>query len=186
MPRPGNAAGVDSTLGAGSTFSIYLPEVDAEVALDSSSVPAPGAQGTELILIVEDDEQVRAVARSILARKGYRVVDVATPADALAFCEDSSEPVDLLLTDIVMPLMSGHELASRLTEMCSETKVLYMSGYANDEMARHGVSLGGTPFLQKPFTPESLSRQVREVLSPVSSPPPDDFVSGGRMPRLRP
>jgi CheY-like chemotaxis protein len=111
---------------------------------------------------------------------------VATPADALKLCRDSPEPNDLLLTDNVMPLMTGHELASRLSEMCSETKVLYMSGYTSDEMVRHGLLLGETPFLQKPFTPESLSRQVREVLSPVSSPPPDDYVSGGRMARLHP
>jgi CheY-like chemotaxis protein len=161
------AIGVESTVGVGSTFSIYLPEVDA----DSSSIaPAPGAQGSELILIVEDDQPVRAVARAILARKGYQVVDVATPADALEFCRESPEAVDLLLTDIVMPLMSGQELATRLVDMCSVTKVLFMSGYTSDEMMRHGVLLGGTPFLQKPFTPESLSRQVREALDPVSSP----------------
>jgi CheY-like chemotaxis protein len=161
------AIGVESTVGVGSTFSIYLPEVDA----DSSSIaPAPGAQGSELILIVEDDQPVRAVARAILARKGYQVVDVATPADALEFCRESPEAVDLLLTDIVMPLMSGQELATRLVDMCSETKVLFMSGYTSDEMMRHGVLLSGTPFLQKPFTPESLSRQVREALDPVSSP----------------
>jgi CheY-like chemotaxis protein len=180
------AIGVESTVGAGSTFRVYLPEVETEVELDSSSIPAPGRHGTEMILIVEDDDQVRAVARTILTRKGYRVVDVATPADALKFCQESTEAVDLLLTDVVMPLMSGHELGSRLVQRCSETKVLYMSGYTSDDLARRGLLADGAPFIQKPFTPDSLSRRVREVLSPVPSPLQADYVAGGRMARLHP
>jgi PAS domain S-box-containing protein len=174
---------VESTVEAGSTFCIYLPEVDAEVELDTSIIPAAASHGTETILIVEDEDSVRTAARTILARRGYRVVDVAGPADALKFCQESPEAVDLLLTDVVMPLMSGPELASRLVGMCSETKVLYMSGYTSDDVLRHGV-LEGTPFIQKPFTPESLARRVRDVLSPAPSSPRADYVSGGRMARL--
>jgi CheY-like chemotaxis protein len=136
-----------------------------------------------MILIVEDEDPVRAAARTILVRKGYRVADLATPADALKFCEESPEAIDLLLTDVVMPLMSGPELASRLVGMCPETKVLYMSGYNSDDVLRHGV-LEGDPLVQKPFTPESLARGVHDVLSPVPYSPPADYVSGGRMARL--
>jgi PAS domain S-box-containing protein len=177
------AIGVESTAGAGSRFSIYLPRVDAELELDTSSIPAAASHGTGMILIVEDADPVRAAARTILVRKGYRVVDLATPADALKFCEESPEAIDLLLTDVVMPLMSGPELASRLAGMCPQTKVLYMSGYNGDDVLRHGV-LEGDPLVQKPFTPESLARGVRDVLSPVPSSPPADYVSGGRMARL--
>lgn len=175
---------VESTVGAGSRFSIYLPRVDAEVDLVTSSVPAVRLRGTETILIVEDEDPVRAAARTILVRQGYRVFDEATPAEALKFCEESPEAVDLLVTDVVMPRISGPELASRLVGMCSETKVLYMSGYNGEDVLRHGV-LEGDSFIQKPFTPESLARRVRDVLGPVPS-SRAEYVSGGRMPRLSP
>ena len=90
------------------------------------------------------------------------------------------------MAEVVVRVMGGPELASRLVGMCSGTKVLYMSGYASDDMVGHGVGFDGTPFIQKPFTPESLARRVREVLSPEPSLPPVDYVSGGRMARLHP
>jgi CheY-like chemotaxis protein len=120
--------------------------------------------GTETILLIEDEEHVRAVSRAILARSGYNVVEVHNPAEALELCEKPSKPIHLVLTDIVMPKMSGPELAKRLRLLRPDIKVLYMSGYTDDTIIRHGMLDPKTAFLQKPFTPEDLRRKVRDVL----------------------
>jgi two-component system cell cycle sensor histidine kinase/response regulator CckA len=156
---------VDSTVGAGSVFSVYLPAIVAEVDDGPAEASAPVPRGDETILLVEDEEQVRTVARIILLRQGYRVIEKRTPADAFLHCRHNPERIDLLLTDVVMPLMSGPELARRLQQMRPELKVLYMSGYTDDNVVRHGVQLGETAFLQKPFTSASLARKVRDALA---------------------
>jgi DNA-binding NtrC family response regulator len=121
-------------------------------------------RGSETILLVEDQEQVRVVAAGILQRNGYRVLVAAGPGEALLLIEKHVGPLELLLTDVVMPQMSGAELAKRVAATRSDAKVLCMSGYTDDSVVRHGVLESGMAFLQKPFTPESLTRRVRQVL----------------------
>jgi CheY-like chemotaxis protein len=113
---------------------------------------------------VEDDDQVRAVARGILKRNGYQVVEVAHAPGALEAYQRHDGPIDLLLTDVVMPLMNGPAVARQLAAANPRIKVLYMSGYTDDSVLRHGVETSATPFVQKPFTPEVLLRRVRQVL----------------------
>jgi CheY-like chemotaxis protein len=131
------------------------------------AAPKPAAinlAGSETILLVEDQEQVRRVAHGILKRYGYSVVVAQNAVEALTLAEQHRERIHLLLTDVVMPKMSGSELAKRLALSRPDTKVLFMSGYADDSVVRHGLIDNGMPFLQKPFTPESMARRLRDVL----------------------
>jgi two-component system cell cycle sensor histidine kinase/response regulator CckA len=155
---------VYSELGRGTTFKVYLPRVDDTVDEALPSAPPVTLRGSETILLVEDQEQVRVVAESILKRNGYRVLVAQGAGDALLLCERHPGAIDLLLTDVVMPQMSGAELAKRVAVTRPDTKVLCMSGYTDDSIVRHGVLESGMAFLQKPFTPESLTRKVRLVL----------------------
>jgi PAS domain S-box-containing protein len=155
---------VQSELGKGTTIKVYLPI--AESALDDVRLQtAPSTlRGSETILLVEDEEPVRTVARDILERQGYRVLEAESGGDALELCNSYAGSIDLLLSDVVMPKMSGPELARRLAKFRPTAKVLYMSGYTEDAMLRHGALSAGIEFIQKPFTPEMMSRRVREVL----------------------
>ncbi len=160
----GGSVWVYSELGKGTTFKVYFPRVDA-VADAPRAVHAPATlRGSETILLVEDQEQVRAVAADILERNGYRVLVAASAAEGLRLAAGHAGTIHLLLTDLVMPQMSGAELAKRLTSTRAELKVLCMSGYTDDSVVRHGVLDSRIAFLQKPFTPESLTRRIREVL----------------------
>jgi two-component system cell cycle sensor histidine kinase/response regulator CckA len=155
---------VYSEPGRGTTFKIYLPRVDA--AIDSALAAEHPAtlRGTETILLVEDDDQVRAVARGILRKNGYRLIEARNAGEALLHSEQHPTTIHLLLSDVVMPQMSGPELAKRLVVSRPEMKILCMSGYTDDSIVRHGVLEAHLAFLQKPFTPEALSTRVREVL----------------------
>jgi two-component system, cell cycle sensor histidine kinase and response regulator CckA len=169
----GGSVWVYSEPGDGTTFKLYFPRVEAAVDVaDVAHAPAT-LRGTETILLVEDQEQVRAVALGILKRNGYRVIVAQNAGEALLFCEKERGAIHLLLTDVVMPQMSGAELAKRLASVRPETKVLCMSGYTDDSIVRHGVLESGIAFLQKPFTPESLARKVREVLDAPRLPAPN-------------
>jgi len=163
--QSGGYIAVDSAPGRGATFRIYLPRVDAP--LDPTGRPgrvrAP-AVGSETILLTEDEPLVRTLARKVLELARYRVLVAASGAEALALAERHEGPIHLLLTDVVMPEMSGRELAHRLASLRPDARVLYMSGYADEAIAQHGVLDPGTAFLQKPFTPDGLARKVREVL----------------------
>ena len=155
---------VYSEAGLGSTFKIYLPRVD--VAADAVAVRSNGPllRGTETILLVEDEPQVRQVAHSILLRMGYTVLEARNGAEALTVSSMHDGPIDLLLTDVVMPGMSGSELAKRLAVSRPSMKVLCMSGYTDEAAIRHGVIAAELAYLQKPLTDEALTRRVREVL----------------------
>jgi len=122
------------------------------------------SEGTETILLVEDDEMVRKLVNKVLDNEGYRLLEAANGVAALSICAQYEEPIHLLLTDVVMPEMSGRELANRLAAVRPELKVLYMSGYTDDVIVHHGVLDEGTEFIQKPFTPDVLARKIREVL----------------------
>ncbi len=160
---------VYSEVGHGTTFKVYLPRADRD-ALPQAPAELPQG-GTETILLVEDEAQVRAIVKRTLERGGYAVLTASGPEEALKICETSLLPIDLLLTDVVMPQMNGRELAERIRVLRPTTKTLFMSGYTDDAILRHGVLDQGVPFLQKPVTPSSLTRKVRETLDAASSPP---------------
>jgi CheY-like chemotaxis protein len=165
VKQSGGFIWVYSEVDRGSTFKIYLPIVEQEA---SSIEATPSARdipgGTETVLIVEDSPSVRAVAVTILNRLGYKTLEATGSRHAVDISNSRDEPIDLLLTDIVMPEMSGRELASQLLLSRPTMRVLFMSGYADDAVMRHGVLAPGTVHLQKPFTPDALALKVRDVL----------------------
>jgi DNA-binding NtrC family response regulator len=165
VKQSGGFIWVYSELGVGSTFKIYLPRVEA-AADPALGVPAsvPVARGTETVLLAEDEAPVRAVARHTLERYGYRVLEAPSAEAALDVADRYSGPIHLLLTDVIMPGLSGRDLAVRLAVVRPEVRVIYMSGYTDDAITRHGVLEPGFVFVQKPFTPDALARTVREVL----------------------
>ena len=151
--------------GRGTTFKIYLPRVDQPLELPA---PTPASRetprGTETVLLVEDDEAVRTLARKMLASHGYTVLAAPSGADALELAASHAGPIHLLVTDVVLPGMSGRELATRFQSVRPGLKVLYTSGYTDDAVVHHGVLDPGIAFLQKPFTSGTLARKVRETL----------------------
>jgi CheY-like chemotaxis protein len=155
---------VYSEVGRGSTFKVYLPRVQ-EAATAASAVSAPQSiSGTETILLVEDEVAVRSLVRETLHAYGYNVLEAQGATHAISIFEQHTGPIHLLLTDVVMPQMSGKELAKQLTQVHPNAAVLFMSGYTDNAIVRHGVLDGNTNFLQKPFTPKALATKVREVL----------------------
>jgi PAS domain S-box-containing protein len=157
---------VYSELGKGTTFKVYLPRVKDLELPAGRVIPSRAKQvpGFETVLLVEDEEGVRSFVSNILQTGGYKVLLAGRPDQALEICRQSDEPIHLLLTDVVMPLMNGRELAEAVLSERPEAKVIYMSGYADLAMARQGILQAGIPFLEKPFSGEALIRKVREVL----------------------
>jgi PAS domain S-box-containing protein len=156
---------VYSEPGRGTTFKIYLPRVDEEIVdLEPPEPPPHVARGSETILVVEDEEIVRSLIHQILKAQGYTVLEALHGPEALQICERHGSDLHLILTDVVMPQMSGPEVAKCLATLRPDTKVLYMSGYTDNALAHLGVPDVDGSCLQKPFTLESLTRKVREVL----------------------
>jgi len=155
---------VQSELGRGSTFHIYLPLVEGVSEKQSVSAPDPTQGGTETILLVEDEESVRQLVRDTLSAKGYRVLEGENGEAGVAVAGQHTGKIDLVITDVVMPGMGGREMVKQLVEARPGTKVLYLSGYTEDAIVSDGSIEKGTAFLQKPFTLQNLSKKVREVL----------------------
>ena len=153
---------VESEVGKGSAFHIYLPVAERPTAEPSALPPANAVGGAETILLVEDQDEVRRFTSTVLERYGYRVVEAVDADQALRVC--AAQPVDLLVTDVVMPKMGGVELASRARLTLPGLRTLFISGYSQDTHERGWASLAGEKFLQKPFSPEALAKKVREVL----------------------
>jgi PAS domain S-box-containing protein len=154
---------VESQVGTGSVFTILLPAVSAPVAPVAADTRAP-PRGTETILLVEDEDAVRKLAREVLQQAGYTVLEAARGAEALRIADTHEGSIDLLLTDVVMPGLGGRDLADAVRARRPPIKVLYMSGFTDDAVVRHGVSVAADALLQKPFSPLALTRKVRSVL----------------------
>ncbi len=165
VKQSGGNVWVYSEVGRGTTFKIYLPRTD-----QAAEQPAvnnghdESTTGTETVLLVEDEELVRRMAHEILLMNGYQVLESSHGAEALDTCQSHQGPIHLMLTDVVMPRMSGRELAERAATLRPEMRVLYMSGYTDDAIVHHGVLDEGMAFIEKPFTPNSLAHKVRAAL----------------------
>lgn len=166
VKQSGGSVWVYSEVGQGTTFKIYLPCVDSPteefklITDDAKATP-----GTETVLLVEDEEMVRNMTKEILQESGYQVLEAQHGHEALLVAERHNGPIHLMLSDVVMPQMSGRELAEQLAPVRRDMKVLYMSGYTDDAIVHHGVLDAGMAFIEKPFTPNALTRKLREVLS---------------------
>ncbi len=164
VKQAGGEIWVYSEPGRGTTFKMYFPHAGVPPAAEVALTTEPVVQGAETVLVVEDEAGVRRLVSNVLAGQGYRILEAPGPLEALRVCEQHPEPIHLLLTDVVMPHMSGRDLADRAAALRPDLRILYMSGYTDNVMVHHGIFEAGAPFIQKPFTPGLLARKVRQVL----------------------
>jgi two-component system, cell cycle sensor histidine kinase and response regulator CckA len=170
VEQSGGKIEVTSSLGAGTAIHIYFPRVPSPPRQPVAIATTPSLnESTGMVLLVEDQENVRKFLRAVLAKSGYRVVEAVNGSDALALARDFVGPIDLLVTDLIMPLMNGQELAESLMIDRPHTKILFMSGYAKENMGGRGVDMPGLVYLQKPFSPGQFIAKVREALDPSTS-----------------
>ncbi|MFA5109857.1 MAG: response regulator, partial [Desulfobaccales bacterium] len=157
---------LESVPGEGSTFTIYLPRLDAAVSpLEPKKPVTERLRGTETILLVEDEDVLRTLLGKFLRLCGYTVLEARHGGEALLLCERHHGTIHLMVTDVVMPQMSGRELSDRLLPLHPEMKVLFMSGYTEDAVVHHGVAHLSVPFLQKPFKPIQLVQKIQAILN---------------------
>ncbi|MBI4401803.1 MAG: response regulator [Nitrospirae bacterium] len=165
VKQSGGSVWVYSEPGEGTTFKIYLPRVTEEPEGDVPvQEPAELPRGAETILLIEDEAMVRELASTVLEAAGYEVLQAENGSEALRVCQEHAGPIHLMVTDVVMPEMSGREAADRLASLQPGMKVLFLSGYTDNAIVHHGILDPDTAFLQKPFTPDALTRKVRQVL----------------------
>jgi CheY-like chemotaxis protein len=157
---------VYSEPGKGTTFKIYLPcAPEAVVAPLQIPAPSPSSRGTETILVVEDEDGVRALTSRVLQKNGYKVLEARHGLEALQICKQQDTPVNLVVTDVVMPKLSGPQLAERMRTLWPNLRVLFLSGYTDRALVHSGLLDANRNFLQKPFTPDDLTSKVREMLA---------------------
>ncbi|MBI5894549.1 MAG: response regulator [Desulfobacterales bacterium] len=154
---------VETAPGEGTTFRVYFPRHHGEAVAPIEEIETPQS-GNETILLVEDEREILKLFEIILQRLGYRVLSASLPGEALVLCEKNPGPIDLLITDVIMPTMNGNELRTRIEHLKPGIKTLFMSGYTADIIARRGMVDEGIGFIQKPFSPQALARKVRRVL----------------------
>jgi two-component system cell cycle sensor histidine kinase/response regulator CckA len=165
VKQSGGNIRVYSESGMGTTFKIYLPRVEEPLSeIERRMIEGELPRGSQTILVAEDEGEVRKLAGLILKNQGYKVLEASNGSEALLICERHKDSIDLLLTDVVMPGMSGRELANRLACFRQEMKVLYMSGYTGNAIGHHGILEEGIDYIQKPFTVHDLAVTVRKVL----------------------
>lgn len=165
VKQSGGHVAVYSEVGHGTTFKMYLPRVQQRpTAGKAREVRAQMRPGSETVLLVEDEEVVRKLSRLILQTCGYTILEACDGVEALRLVAQQQGPIDLLVTDVIMPRLSGPEVAAQLSQTHPKIKVLFLSGYTGDAVVRHGILEADVAFLQKPFTPVALAAKVREVL----------------------
>jgi two-component system, cell cycle sensor histidine kinase and response regulator CckA len=169
IAQSGGSVQVESAPGAGTTFRIFLPKMEGPIFPPKTIEETTNLFGTETVLVVEDDAEVRKYTVAALKAYGYRALTAANAQNALMVPERKRERIDLVLTDVVMPGMSGRDLAAILAQRWPSLKVLYMSGYSSEIIAHHNILEEGLTLVEKPFSPEQLAQKVREVLGPVKS-----------------
>jgi CheY-like chemotaxis protein len=164
VTRSGGSVGVYSEIGKGTSFKVYFPRAEAaDMVVEAPPPVAPVRAGTQTVLVVEDEEGLRELAKRLLLRQGYTVLVAANADEALRLFE-ANQSIDVLLTDVVMPGASGPELTRQLVQQHPALRVIYMSGYTEEAIVQHGVLKPGIAFLNKPFTSETLGAKIREVL----------------------
>jgi two-component system cell cycle sensor histidine kinase/response regulator CckA len=164
VQQSGGSVEVYSEPGVGTCFKVYLPACGEAEWTAKVEHPRVTLRGTETILLAEDEQSVRALSAFVLREAGYTVIEASNGDDAIQKSREIAGRIDLLATDVVMPGMGGRDLAAMLTAMRPGLPVLYMSGYTDDAIVRHGILQGEVNFLQKPYTPTSLSRAIRDAL----------------------
>jgi two-component system, cell cycle sensor histidine kinase and response regulator CckA len=169
IAQSGGSVQVESATGAGTTFRIFLPKMEGPISPPKTIEEAVNLYGTETVLVVEDEAEVRAYTVAALKAYGYRAVTAENAQNALKVAERKRESIDLVLTDVVMPGMSGRDLVAKLSQRWPALRALYMSGYSSEIIAHHGILEKDFILVEKPFSPEQLAQKVREVLGPAKS-----------------
>ncbi len=177
VQQSGGHIRVESNLGEGAKFIVYLPRAEAVAMLPERHLEPGQFTGSETVLLVEDADSVRKLINRYLTRQGYHVLEAASGQEALHHCNHHVGPIHLLLTDVILPKMDGLEIGAKVCELRPETRVIYMSGFTDDTLMKHGISAEGISLLEKPFAPSTLLRTIREFLDSGVTPAPPPRIS---------